>query len=76
MSLTAERAYLPETVICKMPVPAYTGTGIFLMFRYKQQILLFVKLRIECIEVPAVQLFLDNSQAFAEALVVYDLSLP
>jgi hypothetical protein len=43
---------------------------------FLKKALLFIKFRIERIEVFAVQLFLDDSQAFSETLVVYDLTLP
>lgn len=36
---------------------------------------IFVKFRIECIEIFAVQMFLDNSKTFTESLVMYDLTL-
>ena len=36
----------------------------------------FVKLRVERVEVLAVQFILDDAQTLAETLVVYDLALP
>lgn len=35
----------------------------------------FVKFRVECIEIFAIQMFLDDSKTFTESLVMYDLTL-
>ncbi len=53
----------------------FFGIKVFRRNPFLAESVLFIKFRVKCIEVFAVQLFLDDSQAFAETLVVYDLAL-